>query len=112
MAGADSATFDRSMVLTLRRRSALKWAFVALKCDTVARRLGRGIATCSSVARDARRLLRGWQAIHGNWLAAVESMRVATAQRVWLERAAHRRRYAPASHSPAQQDRLCTKSLH
>lgn len=90
-ARAESSAFDRAMAATLRRKSALKWAFVALKADVVARVLSRRVASCSCCVRDARRLLRGWTALHENWLAAVESMRVAHAQKIWLCRSHQRR---------------------
>eukprot|EP01044_Picomonas_judraskeda_P039549 COSAG03_NODE_18997_length_344_cov_0.848980_1_plen_65_part_01 len=59
------------MGVALRRKSALKWAFVALKADIAARVLSRAIASCSCCVRDGRRLLRGWMALHANWLASV-----------------------------------------
>ena len=75
----------------LRRKSVLKWAFVALKADIAARVLSRAVADCSCCVRDGRRLLRGWTSLHANWLASVESMRVAHAQKVWLRRSQQRR---------------------
>ena len=68
------------MAATLKRKSVLKWAFVALKADVVARVLSRRVASCSCCVRDSRRLLRGWSAVRENWVAGVESMRVAYAQ--------------------------------
>eukprot|EP01043_Picozoa_sp_COSAG02_P035922 COSAG02_NODE_2603_length_8445_cov_5.416247_2_plen_224_part_00 len=79
------------MGTALRRKSVLKWAFVALKADITARVLSRAVASCSCCVRDGRRLLRGWTSLHANWLASVESMRVAHAQKLWLCRLQQRR---------------------
>ncbi len=90
-ARAERSAFDRAMGSILRRKSVLKWAFVALKADIAARVLSRAVADCSCCVRDGRRLLRGWTSLHANWLASVESMRVAHAQKVWLRRSQQRR---------------------
>lgn len=88
---AESSAFDQAMAAALRRKSVLKWAFVALRSDVTVRLLSRAVASCSCCARDGRRLLRGWMSLHANWLASVESMRVAHAQRNWLCRSQLRR---------------------